>query len=178
MHVDLGLTQRRLPTLAATRNLFSNHSMTVFRSWVLQTSAQVAPEEAVRQLQTMLPPPPKRAPEPVVLDNVAPGLLLPPAGRGIVGAALAGGTFELGDRVACLRGTGMPALGARGTVVGRILPCRPTNLDVLSTSPIFRSVLFFPADYQGEVIILLCFVFIHKSCECELNIFYYSHELV
>ena len=35
-----------------------------------------------------------------------------------VAAALAGGTFELGDRVACLRGTGSPPLAARGTVVG------------------------------------------------------------
>lgn len=38
-----------------------------------------------------------------------------------VAAALAGGSFELGDRVACLRGTGSPPLAARGTVVGEQL---------------------------------------------------------
>lgn len=52
-------------------------------------------------------------------------------------AALAGGAFDLGDRVACLRGTGSPALGARGTVVGafdmpaRLLPSTCTMLYVL-----------------------------------------------
>ncbi len=35
---------------------------------------------------------------PVLLENVSPSLLLPPAERGGVTAALAGGVFELGDR--------------------------------------------------------------------------------
>jgi hypothetical protein len=51
----------------------------------VQTTAEVAPEEAIRQLQTMMPPPPRSPPEPVLLENVSPGLLLPPAGRGLVG---------------------------------------------------------------------------------------------
>jgi hypothetical protein len=51
----------------------------------VQTTAEVAPEEAIRQLQTMMPPPPRSPPEPVILENVSPGLLLPPAGRGLVG---------------------------------------------------------------------------------------------
>ena len=49
-----------------------------------QTSAEVAPEEAVRQLQTMLPAAPKAAPEPLLLENVSPGLLLPPVSAGLV----------------------------------------------------------------------------------------------
>jgi hypothetical protein len=51
----------------------------------MQTTAEVAPEEAIRQLQTMMPPPPRSPPESVTLENVSPGLLLPPAGRGLVG---------------------------------------------------------------------------------------------
>lgn len=66
----------------------------------------------------MLPPPPKRALPAVELDNLSPGLLQPPAGRGLVASALAGGHFDLGDRVACLRAHSQPPLGARGTVVG------------------------------------------------------------
>lgn len=31
---------------------------------------------------------------------------------------LAGGRFEPGDRVVVLRGTGVPAFGARGTIIG------------------------------------------------------------
>lgn len=50
----------------------------------MQTSAEVAPEEAVQQLQTMMPGPPRGLPEPLLLENVSPGLLLPPAGRGLV----------------------------------------------------------------------------------------------
>ena len=86
-----------------------------------QATAEVAPEEAIRALQMMLPPPARGIPEPVELENVSPALLLPPSG-GAVTAALAGGQFELGDRVACLRGTGTPPLGLRGTVVGEGLP--------------------------------------------------------
>ena len=70
-------------------------------------------------LQSMLPPPPARALPPVELENVAPSLLLPPAetrARSAVVAALAGGSVELGDRVACLRVGGAPPFGARGTV--------------------------------------------------------------
>ncbi len=33
-------------------------------------------------------------------------------------AALAGGVFEIGDRVAAITGSGSPAFGSRGTVVG------------------------------------------------------------
>lgn len=33
-------------------------------------------------------------------------------------AALAGGVFDIGDRVAAISGSGSPAFGSRGTVVG------------------------------------------------------------
>lgn len=53
------------------------------------------------------------------LENVAPALLLPPAAKGGgLTAALAGGAFDLGDRVAAVGGGGVPPFGARGTVVG------------------------------------------------------------
>ncbi len=38
----------------------------------------------MRQLQTMMPGAPRSAPEELLLENVSPGLLLPPAGRGLV----------------------------------------------------------------------------------------------
>ena len=53
------------------------------------------------------------------LENVAPPLLLPPAEKGAaLTAALAGGTFDLGDRVVAIGSSGVPPFGARGTVVG------------------------------------------------------------
>ena len=84
---------------------------------VTQVMAQVASEEAIRALQATLPAAPTRALEPIELENVSPAMLLPPSG-GPVSSALAGGIFEIGDRVACMRGTGTPPLGLRGTVVG------------------------------------------------------------
>ena len=84
-----------------------------------QVTAVVAPEEAIRALQATLPAASTRALDPIHLENVSPALLLPPSG-GPVSAALAGGIFELGDRVACMRGTGTPPLGLRGTVVGAL----------------------------------------------------------
>ena len=40
------------------------------------------------------------------------------AEKGGMAAALAGGIFDIGDRVAAITGIGAPAFGARGTVVG------------------------------------------------------------
>ena len=99
---------------------------------LVSVDATVAPDAAIRALQAALPPPPQagdaagvrppRGPAPgsadVELDSVAPALLLPPATRGGVVAALAGGSFAVGDRVASIKGDGIPPFGARGTVVG------------------------------------------------------------
>lgn len=65
---------------------------------MVQTTSVLAPEAAVRTLQAAVPPPSARAMPAVQLENVSPSLLLPPAERGGVTAALAGGFFELGDR--------------------------------------------------------------------------------
>lgn len=54
----------------------------------------------------------------VELEQVHPCLLLPPHEPGGAVSVLAGGGFEPGDRVVVLRGTGSPAFGARGTVIG------------------------------------------------------------
>lgn len=81
----------------------------------------MAPEEAIRALQMTLPSAPVRPLDPIELENVSPALLLPPSG-GPVSAELAGGVFELGDRAACMRGTGTPPLGLRGTIVGASFP--------------------------------------------------------
>ena len=42
----------------------------------------------------------------VELENVSPSLLLPPTEKGGVASELAGGAFDLGDRVASLKSTG------------------------------------------------------------------------
>jgi hypothetical protein len=78
----------------------------------------VAPEGAIRTLQDMMPPGAARPMPPVELEAVAPALLLPPVqARSTVAAALAGGIFELGDRVTSLRAGGDgPPFGLRGTV--------------------------------------------------------------
>ena len=41
-----------------------------------QATAEIAPEEAIRALQTMLPPAPRVPLEPVELENVSPALLV------------------------------------------------------------------------------------------------------
>lgn len=68
----------------------------------MQATSQVAPEKAIRALQAALPPPPSRKPEAVELSNVAPGLLLPPSDSAGLLSELAGGVFELGNRIAFL----------------------------------------------------------------------------
>lgn len=45
-------------------------------------------------------------------------LSLTPAEKGGMTAALAGGIFDIGDRVAAIAGSGSPPFGSRGTVVG------------------------------------------------------------
>lgn len=64
---------------------------------------------------------------PVELEQVHPNLLLPPHDPACPVSELAGGTFEPGDRVVVLRGTGAPAFGARGTIIGVL----PDGLEVL-----------------------------------------------
>lgn len=78
----------------------------------------MAPEGAIRTLQDMMPPGAARPMPPVELEAVAPALLLPPVqARSTVAAALAGGIFQLGDRVISLRAGGDgPPFGLRGTV--------------------------------------------------------------
>ena len=45
----------------------------------VQTTAQVAPEDAIKTLQMTLPAAPLKALAPIELENVSPALLLPPA---------------------------------------------------------------------------------------------------
>lgn len=104
----------------------------------LQATAVVAPEDAIRVLQSMLPPAPSQPLPPVELENVAPSLLLPPAearARSSVVAALAGGSVELGDRVACLRVGGAPPFGARGTV------CFNHPLKIMAFASVIRGLM-------------------------------------
>ena len=98
----------------------------------MQVTAEVASERAIRALQMTLLSAPVRPLEPIELENVSPALLLPPSG-GPISSALAGGVFELGDRVACMQGAGTPPLGLRGTIVGT-----PTTLDPRPYSYIVR----------------------------------------
>ena len=89
-------------------------------------------EDAIKALQAVVPPgaPPPPA---VEVENVAPGLLLPPPRpRSVVAAALAGGNAQLGDRVACLAPAGVaarPPLGARGTVRAPLTTCVVSGVD-------------------------------------------------
>ncbi|KAL4438007.1 hypothetical protein ABPG77_004228 [Micractinium sp. CCAP 211/92] len=107
--------EQQLEQVAALRTWLK--SLPLSRRPLVKLSAKVAPEPAVKMLQAALPP---RAREqaPVELENVAPTLLLPPTEKGGMAAALAGGVFEIGDRVAAITGSGSPAFGSRGTVVG------------------------------------------------------------
>lgn len=72
----------------------------------MQTSVQAASEDAIRALQAALPLGLSQVPTPVQLENVKPTLLLPPTEKRGIASELAGGIFELGDRVACLIDSG------------------------------------------------------------------------
>lgn len=61
-----------------------------------------------RALQAALPPPLAKPTDSIELENVRPSLLLPPTEKGGIASELAGGVFDLGDRVACLTSTGDP----------------------------------------------------------------------
>jgi 5'-3' exoribonuclease 1 len=89
----------------------------LFRRPLVKFTAKVAPEPAVRMLQSALPPPQRPLP-PAELDNVAPPLLLPPLEPGGMEASFAGGSFDLADRVVSVGAGAGPPFGARGTVVG------------------------------------------------------------
>lgn len=84
----------------------------------MQTSAEVAPEQAVRMLQSTLPPALSRKQPDIEVSAVSPQLLLAPRSAGSVPSVLCARGTSLGDRVAFLSCSGPARLGARGTVVG------------------------------------------------------------
>lgn len=84
----------------------------------LQTSAVVAPEQAVRLLQSTLPPALTRRQPGIEISNVSPQLMLAPISAGSVPSVLCARNAGLGDRVTFLSCSGPAPLGARGTVVG------------------------------------------------------------
>lgn len=64
---------------------------------------------------------------PVELEQVHSSLLLPPHDPAAPQSVLTAGHFEPGDRVVVVTGTGAPAFGARGTVIGVM----PTVVELL-----------------------------------------------
>ena len=92
-------------------------SLPLARRPLVKGSSQVAPEAAVRMLQSALQQSKFSSKiERIELENVAPALLLPPLERGGPASAFAGGTYEIGDRVVAVGSTGTPPFGSRGTV--------------------------------------------------------------
>lgn len=74
----------------------------------------------MRAVQAATPPRPAKLPQPVVLEGCSPALLLPPLSKGDPLMELAGGVFELGDRVAFTGSGDGPEFGSTGCVVGVI----------------------------------------------------------
>jgi hypothetical protein len=64
---------------------------------------------------------------PVELEQVHSSLLLPAHDPAAPQSVLTAGHFEPGDRVVVVTGTGAPAFGSRGTVIGVM----PTVVEVL-----------------------------------------------
>lgn len=74
---------------------------------VVQTSAKVVPEDVIRNLQATLPPMPAQPQSYIELENVPPWLLLAPVQpHSHIASDLAGGGFDLGDRVVTLSASG------------------------------------------------------------------------
>ncbi len=114
---DLDPDQRRAQVDAAVKWLKASP---IGKRPLVKDSVQMCTDEAVERLQMALTPLPGRggASAPLELECVPPALLLPPYDPAQAASAVAGGEFELGDRVVVLRGTGSPPFGARGTVIG------------------------------------------------------------
>lgn len=112
---------------------------------ILQTSSVVASEQAIRALQSALPPALSRDSSPMEIENVPPTFLLPPNNAGSVPSVLSGGGSSLGDRVAFLGCNGPAPLGARGTVVG----VHDDDFEVLFDAPFLGG-----NDLQGRQVIL------------------------
>jgi len=91
----------------------------VRRRPLVKTASRCPPEEALRALYTATSVPPPTLP-PVLLERVAPLLLLPPLEEREASSVLAGGDFELGDRLVVVTagGAAAPPFGARGCCVG------------------------------------------------------------
>lgn len=108
-------TDTALAQLAAVQKWLKSTMMA--RRPLVAVGSKIAPESGVRMLQAALPPQPREI-STMELENVMPALLLPPLDRGELSAAFAGGTFEIGDRVAAAGGSILPEFGSRGTVIG------------------------------------------------------------
>ena len=91
----------------------------VGRRPLVKTTAIVPPDETIRALVAATAVPPASLPA-IMLERVAPPLLLAPVQEVEVTSVLAGGDFALGDRVVCVAAGGgtVPPFGSRGTVVG------------------------------------------------------------
>ena len=91
----------------------------VGRRPLVKTTAVVPPDETIRALVAATAVPASSLPA-IVLERVAPPLLLAPVQEVEVTSVLAGGDFALGDRVVTIAAGGgtVPPFGSRGTVVG------------------------------------------------------------
>lgn len=91
-----------------------SQAVNVVRCLALQTTAKVAPEDVIRNLQATLPPMPAQPPSYIELENVPPWLLLAPVQpHSHIASDLAGGGFDLGDRVVSLSASGTSTLRIR-----------------------------------------------------------------
>lgn len=86
---------------------------------LVSMDAKQASEAAIRALEAATPSPIANPPT-IELEGVAPSLLLPPVDPAEVALAIAGGMFDVGDRIVFLglEKVGSPPFGARGAIVG------------------------------------------------------------
>lgn len=70
---------------------------------LVKTTTILAPEAAIKALQSSMPAPYTRKMAPVELEQVQAAFLLPPVQASGFTTALAGGSFDLGDRVVNVR---------------------------------------------------------------------------
>lgn len=86
---------------------------------LVSMDAKQASEAGIQALEAATPPP-RRSPPTLEVEGVAPPLLLPPVDPAEMTLAIAGGSFDVGDRIVYLGpgGAGSPPFGARGAVVG------------------------------------------------------------
>lgn len=152
---------RRWLVCPPDRTPHSSHHPLLYPQLV-KTGSVVPPEDAIRSLAAASVPAVQL--KPVLLERVAPVLLLPPLKEKEEASVLAGGDFGLGDRVVHIGGSGGVPFGLRGYVVGVHKWEVGQSLEVLFESDFIGGALLF---HRSFAFALRCYAYLPISAAAD-----------